>query len=637
MSTVTYPSFRTHGISDKSASLVSHVSAKTSQLTPLMMVMTRMGREGVRIINSGDFAKQYGEQSLDPNSPYYTHQTEALQTCIENNTSTVAIKRIVPLGAKTAHVRVGFDALEPDQWTMCQEDFQEALMPAFVPLLEVWADNPGEWGNDYAFIISQANYKEIVRLHLTDEAKVYKFRLVKAKGAEYDSNYRATYPTVPNKYGEPETFFVLRPNTISRTGVNYYIEDILSDAYYHEDDDMVGVPIIGKVKFHFETFCEVAKKSPAYNPEEHIWSQDLGKILKHDKFGISPLTSGEPLLMTGGADGFPDAPSYIRNKLSRTRIFDEEVYRFLDSLVEGNPFTDMAKYPYTCVVDTGFTYKTKLALRPLMDIRRDIWCMVSCFTVAEYYTAPDGTTYFDYVPRQTESQILAMGAKLRSAFGLYPESYKYGTSAVRAIIVKNAGVINNHPYKSRRSVGIGILKLLARFMGGSDGNWNAEYAIDSETNRVLRGWSEIDGMSVSPDSKQSGTESGLTYLEQYDTKNVFFPYYRTIYPDQTSVLADFVTMLACCELERLGAEAWRRNGSLPISIDKRREKSTTFILTNARNKFGDRFEFSVSVEDDKSGLSATDIVVSIYANKTKISNTYTIEALRADALVTQNV
>ena len=91
-----YASFTNTGIRDKSTIPNPILEENISQFTPLFAVVTAMGRPGVRIINSSNFVTNYGEESLDPNGDYYNHQTEALKVCIENNNSTVAIKRVIP-------------------------------------------------------------------------------------------------------------------------------------------------------------------------------------------------------------------------------------------------------------------------------------------------------------------------------------------------------------------------------------------------------------------------------------------------------------------------------------------------------------------------------------------------------------
>lgn len=624
-----YASFTNTGIRDKSTIPNPILEENVSQFTPLFAVITAMGRPGVRVINSSDFVTNYGEESLDPNGDYYNHQTEALKVCIENNNSTVAINRVIPKTAETASYSLGVDITFPDDWFSGAIHYNKRD-DTYIPILDITADNPGEWGNKYGFSIKPATYREMIPLGLTVETKVYKFRLYRIE------DYTTLIP-LTNLQGNYDTFFTFKPDTIGRGGINYYIEEALNNAYYQPDETLVRTPVLGKTVFHFDNFVDLLQRHPNYDESLPVWNQDLTNFYGTDLVMFQPFDGEHYHVLSGGQDGFEDNMyEYVRRKLSNLKIYDQGVFDFLNSLTEDNAFSDIAKYPYSCVIDTGFSVRTKLAMRTVLNTRRDVWCLASCFTVADYFTAEDGSEFFQYVGPQDEASILAMGSRLESAFSLYPESYKYGTSAVRTIIIKNAGVLNNAEHNRRRTLGIALLKQLVPFMGGGNGEWNAEYALDSDRNKVIAGWSDVDGISITSDSRLSASENGLSYVEWMDTKHLFFPYLRTIYPDPTSVLCDFLTMVACCYLEKVGAEGWRRHSGTQVSSAKRRELVTNFILDKVRNRFNGRYEFRARVDDNAVLSNVTDIVIEIYADKVKISNLFTIEAHRAGALEGQN-
>ena len=625
-----YSSITFTGINDSSSQPEPKVEVPISQHTPLFAVMTQMGRRGIQIINSNEFPFRYGQQSLEVTSDYYTHQSEAVNTCIEAGNSTIAINRIIPPKAEKASLSLGVDSMLPGEYFI--GNVKEAhSSPTYLPIYDIVLDNEGEWGNEYGYSIVKGTDYDRMLLGIDENVQVYRFRLLKL------NKFNTTVTVVPNKYGAEETSFVLRPNTTGRGNIAYFFTERLTDCYYvDEGEDFRRMPIIGEIKFHFENFTQLVTESPKYDPETDVWNQDLDTLYGTNLIMFRPWKGEHYFTFTGGNDGLDsDIKSYIMRRLERVRIYDDAVYEFLMGLTEINPETDIAKYPYSNLWDTGFSYNTKLAMRTLVNTRRDCWVAVSVFTVADYFEQPDGSFVWDYVPRQTEEQINALGEKIKAAFKLYPESFHFGTSAVRAIILKNSGVIDNSTYKKRRSVAIHLIKILSGYLGAGNGKWVTGKAIDHEDIKPIRGWSEIDGLPLTGSTRLMNSQNSLLIVDTYDTKSYHFPYYVTIYGDDTSVLNDFLTMLGCCYLEKLGHEAFRIYGSSNLTPKKRMEKIINFIEQNTVDKFDGRFDIEAMVATNEQGTPSTDVKVLIGADKTKVSNLFIIESHRMSDLGTR--
>lgn len=633
MTTVsTYPSITLRGINDKSARTVPLERSPLSQHTPLFAILTQMGRPGVNVMPANNFVAMFGSTTLEPTGEYYTHQSEAVSTCIGAGNSTIAVKRIIPSDARTASVSVGVDSMLPNDWFMA--DIETAkTSTTYVPVLEALMDNEGEWGNQYGFTISEGTDLDRRIAGISDGIRVYKFRFLSI------DKYTGDTTIVPNLNGDYVTLFTFKPETPGRGDINYFLNDRIKECFHQTDEEITATPLLKSVRFYIENFAAVAATSPNFDPAKELWNQDMNELFGNELVMFDVFSGDHHIQFSGGSDGLEsDLTSYITKRLERVQIYDEGVREFFNSLTENNHYTDVAKYPYSIIWDTGFSYETKLSMRVPMDTRRDVAVVLSCFTVADY-GEPDseGNRFFDYVPPQSEYMIQGFAARLQAAFRLFPESWKFGTAALRTTIIKNSGVISNSPYKKRRSVAIALLEKVSRHMGSGTGKWNRENAIDAESNRVLEGWTALDAVYQPPNIKQLNSDNGLTIVDTLNTSQYYFPHYQTIFDDPTSVLNDFVTMMACCWLEKLGMEAQRRyGGDSSVGRIKRLERINDFLMKQTKHSFHDRFTIvpTTNYLGDDAGEDGMDIVLSIYAEKVKTSNTFTIEANRMTDLYT---
>lgn len=622
-----YPGINHRGINDQSARQPERQRELISQHTPLFMILSEQGPESLQVINSNQFVGLYGQESLTANSRYYTHQSEAVQTAIEAGNATIAIKRIVPDEAMTASVSLGIEELTGNHWFV--SSIQAARTSStYKPVMESKLNSPGEHGNKYRFVLSKTDSSTRHLLGVKDDVVFYRFQLLKI-----NETGTGTTP-IPNQFGEYDTLFCFRPDTIGRGGINYYLPDRIKECYVEREMGQLDDAVIGSFSFYIDNFTELAKTSSKFNPNLAVWNQDLDTLFGSN-LTILGITEGLfEFTYSDGSDGLEkDMTDYITKRLARIQVYDSKCREFLLSLTDANPYTDDAKYPYSTLWDTGFSFDTKLAMRTIMDTRRDVWVGLSCFTVADNYLTMSGDEMFAYVPDQDEQALQGIASRLQAAYRLYPESYEFGTTAVRAIILKNSGVRNNSMYKKRRSIAIDTLWKVSKYMGAADGKFKQEWAIDGDNakTRLLDGWSELNCHYQPPHIKTLSQQNGLTYAEPFDTSRYFIPYYQTIYDDPTSVLNDFITMVICCRLERLGLQAYRKYGTDgSLTPLKRAEKTRSFIEREAKDSFHGRvtIEAESIPPDSDSGDTVTRTVARLYTDKAPVENEYIIETRR---------
>lgn len=102
-------------------------------------------------------------------------------------------------------------------------------------------------------------------------------------------------------------------------------------------------------------------------------------------FGGSRIGGAAPIMGTGGDDGHVFNTDGTVNKLETLRLFDEEVRRQLEGFGDlEDPLLDIARYPISALVDTGFSNETKEAMVAAFNKRPDVFAILTTFRVAEY-------------------------------------------------------------------------------------------------------------------------------------------------------------------------------------------------------------------------------------------------------------
>lgn len=136
-------------------------------------------------------------------------------------------------------------------------------------------------------------------------------------------------------------------------------------------------------------------------------------------FGGSSLGGAYPAYGQQGSDGLVYDDNGRPDHLANLRLFDEEVRRQLDNFGDlDDPLLDIARYPISTLVDTGFSQETKDAMIAAYNKRPDIFAILATFRVADY-TEPEAIP--DPDPRASVMVPTRPGS---AAFAEYPNAIK---------------------------------------------------------------------------------------------------------------------------------------------------------------------------------------------------------------------
>lgn len=613
------------GIDDHSVRQIPYSDSPHSQHTPLLMLMTKRGRVDPCFIGTTEFDRLYDNDSLGVSSPWHTHQSELMRIAIESGNSTVVVKRIVDKDSKTAGVCIGVNPTS-QQLTTCPLDDVESKVDAdkLHPILEFKCSDPGAWGNHVGLQIFKAPASTQNVMGVALDAVIYEAVIMVED--EISGNLRV----LNNLYGEPSTLFTMRPDSIYNN-VDYYFDEIMRISYIQETTRLTRPEY-----FEYFTLYPEVIATLATNPDK-FWAEDvLGTLAER---GNALFRKNITVFAESGSDGFLDTSlSVVENIIDRARKYEDAVRDWLAGIDDTNPIVDMAQFPYSTIWDSGFIEETKKEFKNLLNYRKDIWIAVAATSMYRYLKNPADDTYsFSGADKLSNQETISMGTYYRSIFMGIPESIEYGTPTVRATLICQDGVNRNTTYRKRQSLNVDLFKKVCNYCGSGDGRWNSKYAFDQPGINHIAGWQDVSMSYISPAVTDNAWDAGLIYVQSLDTNKQFYPAYQTVYPDDTSVLNNVFTMMACCWINKIHHKAWTTvTGNSKHTDLEIAERLDQYINSRLMNAFDGRFITSAKTfytpNDQANGFSFT-TETTIYCNVTKRVANYKIIAHRMSELL----
>jgi hypothetical protein len=278
--------------------------------------------------------------------------------------------------------------------------------------------------------------------------------------------------------------------------------------------------------------------------------------------GGTYLSENTSLYATGGTDGTTSLAQ-----------FGTDVKAWLDSWGTSNsPMLDWARYPLSCMYDSGFPLEAKYSFFIPMSKRPDVWVTV--------------VTQDASLPLNTASEDSSIAVALRARAAAYPEAVLYGTSVTRALIIGQGGTPLNTTYKNKLPLAWTFAGACADYMGASDGKWIEQANIELDDNKIITEFRDVNNSFKPSDSRQADWATGLIWAQYYDHKSLYFPAFQTVYDDDSSVLNSAVNMFAAVEAIKAAQRSWRklvgRSDLTPAQVIKENNANITADLDEGR-------------------------------------------------------
>lgn len=481
------------------------------------------------------------------------------------------------------------------------------------PIFDLRVNSFGSWGNNQGIRISAPNetsrQQPDLRFYEATLARPFRIQFVSRKDA------RQAARTVANRYGELSVDLSFKPGAVNPLAGNddVYIGTTLIESFENLDPINPVRSPFSDIKIYNENIEHIVKtiykaeleqdekvpygelpsspKGRRLTPvtdesiEEPWWQIDFmtGRAMNGNLYRtvrvVDVRNQGATLDETtehwakGGTDGTMGNKSY--NAL---------VSDFMAELSNpGNPFNELAKYPYSHFYDTGFPFDMKEELLTPMRLRKDVMVTLSTHSVDKEDTGNHGV--IPLTPSVEAGVVRALGSIVTA----YPESEIYGTKACRANIIMQAGKLINSNYKGYLPVTYELAMKRAHFMGASDGRYKIGQGYDQDGLKQTRFMKDITNAFIPFTQRERNWTRGASWLQNYDAKRTFFPAVRTVYSDETSVLTSDINVNICAYLEKVCFFVWRRLvGSSKMTKKQLIEKSDKMILEYVEGIFDGR-------------------------------------------------
>lgn len=286
-------------------------------------------------------------------------------------------------------------------------------------------------------------------------------------------------------------------------------------------------------------------------------------IFSNDSDGVT-FSKYTDVSAAGGSDG-------TMNDEVFAELVSKEIKRYRD---RKDQVQDLAYHIESIFYDSGFPVQTKLDLASFISQRHDTFLVLGTHTYGG--------------EKLTESQEHSLAVSLRSRIMDYPESDNFGTPATRAMIMGCSGVIRNTTFRVPATYEIAIK--FARYMGASDGRWKGTYKPDGNPGNVVEVLTDLNMFFVPETVRNRFWDVGLNWIQRYDRDTYFIPAYRTVYPDDTSVLTSAITVMGVCTLNKIGHKCWRTyTGVSYLTNLQLCERVNNFVTQESKGRFDDRF------------------------------------------------
>lgn len=207
------------------------------------------------------------------------------------------------------------------------------------------------------------------------------------------------------------------------------------------------------------------------------------------------------------------------------------------------PFKSIARMPYDSVWDTGFPLETKIKFGKFHNIRPDVY--IHCCT-------QDVTKKLN-----TAAEDSSIGVALRSAFRAMQESVEFGTKAMRFALVPNAGYLIGDDYDEKVPFLEYLCVLGARYLSSDSGAMTTEYTFGRGEKTVITRYRNHNAVYRDDSVRVNDWDNGLNLASAFDMSRLAWLGLQSIYEDHTSVLHSYMNVQIVCNLTRIGHIVWR--------------------------------------------------------------------------------
>jgi hypothetical protein len=459
------------------------------------------------------------------------------------------------------------------------------------PILEIQASSFGEWGNNVGIQIfagtqNSLNYPIPTAILQQNRVYPYFFQI------QQRPNNLSSPSVAPTILGSNNLLFTFQQNQINPlTDGNLYLGDIFVNSYnnttnptfprvygaydniYIYNDNIATllnmfyqaeIPFINQ----FSDFTGDPADVGLFNFVSGVSSQNVPyqTYIFVDDWDSVSLNPNNILYTGGSSDGTLNDTVYAQ-------LVTEQLQRYANP---NDPIQDLATNVESIIYDPGFPLPTKQAMADVIAIRPD--------------TMIAWSTYVCNSPIPNADEEYSTALALLTQAQMYPESEYFGTPVMRAIIIGRCGNLVNSQYTKTVPLTHELAMKAARYMGASNGKWKPGANFDGAPGSIINSMNNVNITFVPPAAKNIDWSVGLNWVQAYDRRSLFFPAFKTVYTNDTSVLTSFITVMGICTINKIMHEAWRNYSGESYLTNAQLIDRVNAFITNATNGiFDSRF------------------------------------------------
>lgn len=672
------PHMNARGANDVSGRQLPVTPTEFPTHLPVIFTLGERGEGDQAFIVSGESAlKKFGRNTFDKNGPYATHATELFHR-VNGNANAMIIQRIITTGAETATLRWSLDVLQDDIPTYERNadgthrlDVNGDKVPtgATVPghrlkwvvdmvpagtfgtgatsdgtmtdsagdpstLFPMWdykLPSEGIYGNRTGIRFSaptslSPNPSDI---DYVEEAKVFQYRIQFVEKPSMRSNPLV----IETKNGAQSIDFCLKPGSKNeRVNQLTYAGDIIPESYQELDGMVPDMGPIGDIHWYQNNIDALLENLRGMEAgfTSHLDDPDAAYlvniftgvdynnipyesiIVDGPANGGAAMTSMTTHYAKGGADGDLSLAEFDAQVKTQLENFGDLTVKYGDRLF----------YPLSAFWDSGFSLETKKVAFNILGLREDSVVTVGTHTVGEPLLSP--------------SEESSVGAVLRSAARLHPESDYYGTPSCRAAIFMQAGQLVGGSDKEYYPMTLEVASWISSYMSPGNGIWNTDKKPDVYPSNEVRTMRNVTHPFRPVKTRSRDWMNGLNWFESSGHRTLFCPAMQTVYQDQTSVLNSYLNVWILADLQKVARRVWRNLcGRTDLTARQFAERSDEMIIEEVRGKYDRRVVIQPNTQitsiDEILGYSWT-TEIKMFASNMKTSNDVTITSNRREVL-----
>lgn len=286
------------------------------------------------------------------------------------------------------------------------------------------------------------------------------------------------------------------------------------------------------------------------------------------------------------------------------KVFGELVREYMERYTDNNDeLMDIAYHVESCIYDSGFDLETKYSLIKMLAIRKDTFVFLSPYQCSN--------------PTLTAAEEASIAASLLTRLSLYPESTYYNTPVFRAMIVGNSGIVNDSKFTKRMPMTLDVAYKFASYMGAGNGNWVNGKSFTGNPGNLVTEMNDVAIRFVPDDVANRFWNVGLNWVSRYNRSSYYYPQFKTVYNEDTSVLTSAKLAFAIITLTKILARAHRTfSGRDDLTNAQFSQKVNDFIRAEVVGKFDGNYIITPEAQftdmDTRRGFTWT-VPCSIYA------------------------